>query len=511
MDRPIVGDLEGLVLPSWVVPTPPPMIVYHSTKAQFADDVLSNDIAGIVHRQVQRATGGRVGEREVLVVAELAPLHGQGARGRGHPRRRGRGHRVPPAPVLEAGRLSPLRARRRAGSENVVLVELKQWSQAERTGMDGIVRTRFKGRHGRHRAPVVPGVVVRRPCWTSFNATVEEDEHRGPAVRVLPQLRPAHARARPRPPVLQRVPREGAPLPEARRRSSLRAFIKRYVRHGDERRRALPDRARDDPTVEEPSPTSSTRCCGGNEEFVMLDEQKVVYERALALGGRADVADKHVLIVEGGPGHGEVRRRRQPPRRAHRARQGRAVRHQERGAPRPSTRSGSSARTRSRRSRTSSPARAPSRARPRRLRRARRRRGPPAQREERALQNLGENQILEIIRAAQPLRLLPRRGPARHVRRHRRDGPRSSGGPPSQAPTSTGSTLSSQFRCNGSDGYLAWLDHTLQIRDTANATLAPRRVRLPRRRLAGRAPRPHPGAERGEQGPDGRRATAGAG
>ncbi len=28
--------------------------------------------------------------------------------------------------------------------------------------------------------------------------------------------------------------------------------------------------------------------------------------------------------------------------------------------------------------------------------------------------------------------------------------------------------LVSQFRCNGFDGYLAWLDHTLEIRDTAN-------------------------------------------
>ena len=28
--------------------------------------------------------------------------------------------------------------------------------------------------------------------------------------------------------------------------------------------------------------------------------------------------------------------------------------------------------------------------------------------------------------------------------------------------------LVSQFRCNGSDGYLAWLDNTLEIRDTAN-------------------------------------------
>ncbi len=31
--------------------------------------------------------------------------------------------------------------------------------------------------------------------------------------------------------------------------------------------------------------------------------------------------------------------------------------------------------------------------------------------------------------------------------------------------------LTSQFRCNGSDGYLAWLDNTLDIRETANPTL----------------------------------------
>ena len=31
--------------------------------------------------------------------------------------------------------------------------------------------------------------------------------------------------------------------------------------------------------------------------------------------------------------------------------------------------------------------------------------------------------------------------------------------------------LESQFRCNGSDGYLAWVDHTLEIKTTANATL----------------------------------------
>jgi DUF2075 family protein len=32
--------------------------------------------------------------------------------------------------------------------------------------------------------------------------------------------------------------------------------------------------------------------------------------------------------------------------------------------------------------------------------------------------------------------------------------------------------LESQFRCNGSDGYLSWLDNTLQIKETANGSLA---------------------------------------
>ena len=31
--------------------------------------------------------------------------------------------------------------------------------------------------------------------------------------------------------------------------------------------------------------------------------------------------------------------------------------------------------------------------------------------------------------------------------------------------------LESQFRCNGSDGYLSWLDNSLQIKETANMDL----------------------------------------
>src|SRR5688500_10701427 len=43
----------------------------------------------------------------------------------------------------------------------------------------------------------------------------------------------------------------------------------------------------------------------GNREFIMLDEQKLVYETALWLTDKAQSGSKNVLIVEGGPGTGK--------------------------------------------------------------------------------------------------------------------------------------------------------------------------------------------------------------
>ena len=43
----------------------------------------------------------------------------------------------------------------------------------------------------------------------------------------------------------------------------------------------------------------------GNQEFVMIDEQKIVYETALSLARKSSRDNKNVLIVEGGPGTGK--------------------------------------------------------------------------------------------------------------------------------------------------------------------------------------------------------------
>lgn len=81
--------------------------------------------------------------------------------------------------------------------------------------------------------------------------------------------------------------------------------------------------------------------------------------------------------------------------------------------------------------------------------------------------NMGENQIKEIIHAAkcsvffidESQRVtLQDIGSVDEIRKWAEE----------ENAQITEMELVSQFRCNGSDGYLAWLDHTLEIRDTAN-------------------------------------------
>ena len=81
--------------------------------------------------------------------------------------------------------------------------------------------------------------------------------------------------------------------------------------------------------------------------------------------------------------------------------------------------------------------------------------------------NMGENQIKEIIHAAkcsvffidESQRVtLQDIGRVDEIRKWAEE----------EKAQVTEMELVSQFRCNGSDGYLAWLDNTLEIRDTAN-------------------------------------------
>jgi hypothetical protein len=85
----------------------------------------------------------------------------------------------------------------------------------------------------------------------------------------------------------------------------LRAFIKRFIKQGDNRENLyLIEKGQIRPSKS--LQDALTGMLQGNREFIMIDEQKVVYEEALELAMKSKMdGKKRVYIVKGGPGTGK--------------------------------------------------------------------------------------------------------------------------------------------------------------------------------------------------------------
>lgn len=205
-----------------------------------------------------------------------------------------------------------------------------------------------------------------------------------------------------------------------------------------------------------------------NDEFTLIDSQKVVFERAVELAKKANERDeKKVLIVEGGPGTGktvvavnilaEITQEGYTAQYVSKNRAPRAVYKEKlrdemlvKEIDHLFTGAGSYVST-------------PSNQYPALI-------ADEAHRlnEESNFFGRGENQIMEIINAArfsvffidESQRVhIDDIGSKQEIRRFAAE---------MDAEVET-MELDAQFRCSGSDGYVAWLDDALQIRDTANA------------------------------------------
>jgi hypothetical protein len=81
----------------------------------------------------------------------------------------------------------------------------------------------------------------------------------------------------------------------------LRKFIKKYITDGDDRKllyKIENGRIRPSKRLQD----SLAKMLQGNKEFNMIDEQKVIYEDAIAMAiNTVGSNDKNVLIVQGGP------------------------------------------------------------------------------------------------------------------------------------------------------------------------------------------------------------------
>lgn len=443
------------------------MIVYQASKAAFVADVASLGIEYQIAQQYLRKTGRYAPEAEV---------------------RAWRGSLRAMADVLDditipadtgigvefgipqtSKRIDFLLSGEDAdGAPHVIIIELKQWSSSTMSVKDGIIvaqRGGPKEREGTH------------PCYQawSYAALLEgfnEEVHGGEGVALRPcaylhnhddngQITHPHYQ-----PYIDKAPLF---LRGDLEREKLRSFIRKHVVRGDkaellyriEKGRIKPSKMLAD---------SLARMLKGNREFVLVDDQKVVYETALALARTAGPENKQVLIVRGGPGTGksvvainllvELSRMGLLTRYVSKNAAPRAVYQQKlKGSFRKveisSLFGGSGAFVET----------------------------PPnsfdvlvvdeAHRLNRfsgLYGNQGENQIKELINSGKCTVLfvdddqmvtLNDIGHTTEIAQWAK----------TLDADITHMELASQFRCNGSDGYLAWLDHTLGIRETANTKL----------------------------------------
>lgn len=348
--------------------------------------------------------------------------------------------------------------------ESAILIELKQWQQAQMTDSDAIVITQFK--HGARETlhPSYQAWSYKR-LLEDFNQTVQEENIQLYPCAYLHNYEEDDV-------ITNEFYSEhisNAPLFLKKDALKLQQFIKVNVKYGDQNQIMY----RIDHGKIKPSKNLADQLLSmleGKEEFVLIDDQKVAFETATRLAKKSSEKMKNVLIVEGGPGTGksvvainllvaltereyvaQYVTRNSAPRLVYEAKLTGSLK-------------------RSHISNMFSGSGSFHAVQPNsfdclivdKAHRLNEKSG--------MFSHLGENQIKEIINASKlsvffidedQKVTLKDIGDKEEIRRWAAK----------LKAEVTELSLESQFRCNGSDGYLAWLDNTLQIRETANEIL----------------------------------------
>lgn len=277
------------------------MLIYTGTKRQFEKDVLSDMIApkierafsdrGLSHHNQSEFASWEHSLRamqKVLNTSDFADDIQIAVE-----------YQIP----LTSKRVDFMIAGTNAADENhVIIVELKQWEEANQTNTNGIVTT-FTG--GLMKAVAHPSyqAYTYAKMIENFNAAIQENSIGIHPCAYLHNYKES-AYGELVAPIYQEV-LDLAPLYIKSEEAKLRAFIKEYVVKSSEEDllykidngKIKPSKALQDTIVS---------MVAGNQEFVMIDEQKVVYEAIKNLVNRAQQTDqKYTIIVEGGPGTGK--------------------------------------------------------------------------------------------------------------------------------------------------------------------------------------------------------------
>jgi len=439
------------------------MIIYQNSKASFINDVLTNNIDGIINDFFRSNVGYTTTKSEMNAWKNSLQYMDRVLNHTDIPDDAGIviEYQIPQT----SKRIDFIITGQGSNDESyAVLIELKQWSEASITEKDGVVNT-FLGKNNRDVSHPSYQAWSYASLLEGFNEAVYSENIQLKPCAYLHNYTPDNVINHP----FYSDYIAKAPLflkPDALK---LRSFIKSFIRYGDKKKVMLQiDGGRIRPSKSLADSLSSM--LKGNNEFVMIDDQKVIFETAKQLAQRSSEKKKHILIVEGGPGTGksvvainllvtltklgllsQYVSKNSAPRIVYEAKLKGAFKKSEIS----NFFSGSGSFTATAENIYDALI----------VDEAHRLNAKSGM-----FANLGENQVKEIIHsskfsiffidenqkvALQDIGEIDEiRKWAAHYGAH-----------------VTQMELNSQFRCNGSDGYLAWLDHILQIRETANNTL----------------------------------------
>lgn len=184
-----------------------------------------------------------------------------------------------------------------------IIIELKQWTEANIVrGKDGIVQT-FTGHALRE---------VTHPSYQAWSYATTIEDYNETVQDGKIELYPCaylHNYVDVTPSTLlsdeYKYYLEKAPVFIRGDVKKLRNFINKYIKYGDDKETLyMIENGKIRPSKSLQDTLSSM--LKGNEEFVMIDDQKIVYETALEMARKSyRDGNKRVLIVKGGPGTGK--------------------------------------------------------------------------------------------------------------------------------------------------------------------------------------------------------------
>lgn len=190
------------------------------------------------------------------------------------------------------------------GEGNAVIIELKQWEKIESVNSaDALVKTYLGGANRYHVHPSYQ-VWSYSKMIEDYNQSVQDSK-----IKISPCAYLHNYERKANDPLYAsqyKIYLDDAPAFTKGEVPKLREFIKKCIQKGDNREilyqidhgKIRPSKSLQD---------AITKMLKGNKEFTLIDDQKIVYEQILKLAEEAlKKEEKKTIIVEGGPGTGKT-------------------------------------------------------------------------------------------------------------------------------------------------------------------------------------------------------------